>query len=439
MSNSLATARGFSRWISGAAQRAARYGTVLALLGGTACSSTDKLGDYEPNDGQPPPLTKLNPLSGPSSYPNAFVEDLGLTQAEVNSRLEDAFRYLFVDPETRILKERGTDQAAIEDTLHEDIRTEGMGFGMMIAVQLSHRTEFDKLWAYSKALLRKPSGPVTGYFTSFCHGGDREMPQFPDVCLDPFGLQQFTMALIFAHERWGSSGRVDYEADAIELLRLMREKETTNGGIKDGVTNTFDATSLLVYDRPTNGGAQVTRPSIEIPAFYQLWQQATGDEFWGNAAQKAREYLRQCENAKTGLMPVRSDFECEPVMGGDYFDSEAYRTHLNFTLDWIWFGQEDDFIRRHANRLLDFFVTQGGPDEYPRTYTLDGVPQDKKFDQALMAMNGAIALPSSVQERTQFMQEVWDLTLPLTGDNRYYPGILHMMALLVLSGNYQVR
>ena len=59
-------------------------------------------------------------------------------------------------------------------------------------------------------------------------------------------------ALIFAHDRWGSTTTIDYEAGRVDLLNVMRHKEDENGGIVDGVTDTFDE-----YD-----GASVHLPGV---------------------------------------------------------------------------------------------------------------------------------------------------------------------------------
>ena len=62
-------------------------------------------------------------------------------------------------------------------------------------------------------------------------------------------------ALIFAHDRWGSTaGRVDYEAGAVDLLTVMRHKEDENGGIVDGVTDTFDSDDRASVRPPRRGG-----------------------------------------------------------------------------------------------------------------------------------------------------------------------------------------
>ena len=60
----------------------------------------------------------------------------------------------------------GTEQAYIQDTLHGDIRTEGIGLAMMICIQLDKRAEFDRLWTYADTQMKHTDPPRRGYFES---------------------------------------------------------------------------------------------------------------------------------------------------------------------------------------------------------------------------------------------------------------------------------
>ena len=244
-----------------------------------ACDGTvDSLGHNGPGG------IVLKPISGPASYPNAFRDVLGRTDAEIAAKIEATFDQLFHgDPVNQaIYVQEGTDQAYIRDVLHADIRTEGIGLGMMITVQLNKRDEFDKLWRYAKTRM-DAGGPAAGYFKSRC-----DTPTGAIDCLDPYGQQQFLMALLLAKERWVEplAGGHDYGADAIKLLDVMRHKQDANGGIVDGVTDMFDPDTRLAYDEPDVGSANTGRPSIAMPAYYDLWAQATGDPFWTHAAEQ---------------------------------------------------------------------------------------------------------------------------------------------------------
>lgn len=402
----------------------------LALCALPACGTTvDWLGhDRMTSD-------ELRPLTGPPEYPNALRDVLGKTDEEIAEKIDDRFNQLFYgDPWNEAIfypDMFSADQAYIWDVLHTQVRTEGIGFGMIITVELDKRNEFDRLWRYAKAWLEHRSGPSQGYFRSWC-----DIPASKPVrCADPFGLQQLAMALIFAHGRWGSdTGAIAYGADAIALLEVMRHKETLNGGVDDGVTNIFDAETKLVFDVPHVDAADITRPSAAMPAYYELWAQATGDPFWYEAAARAREHWKLVAHPSTGLMPVRARFDGTRVTGSANFGPESYRTLLNIALDHVWFGV-DPWQVEEADRLLAFFSKQG-IDYYVGSYTLEGVAAGVR-EPALIVMNGVTGLVATTEERAEYIEAAWAAELT-TGQPRYYSGLLHLLSLLALSGQFRV-
>lgn len=407
---------------------------ALAALG--ACQSTvDSLGS---RDGGSNVLPPLRPLTGPASYPNPFRDVLGKSETEIANKITGAFEQLFHgNPTTEaIYFSAGTDGAYIRDILHDDIRSEGLSCGMMVAVQLDARTEFDRLWTYAKSMLRHDSGPNEGYYRSYCDVARGSVP-----CVDPFGHQQFTMALIFAHDRWvrpaGSPpSSIDYQADAQALLQVMQHKEELAGGIVDGVTNTFDAESKLPFDFPNQSVGDVTRPSIEMPAYYALWAQATGDAFWSQAATAARAHWKKAAHPTTGLLPLRATFAGVPVPGSENFMPEGYRVQIGMTLDRIW-GSSDTWTVEESNRLLQFFASKGLM-SYGRIFSLDGdTTVDDAHDPSLVVTNGASAAIATVTQAPSFIAEVWNLPTPI-GNSRYYTGLLDLLTLLILGGQFRV-
>ena len=72
-------------------------------------------------------------------YRNVFAE-LGIHQAEVETRLQEIIRFYFYGEEQeRVYYPVGEDMAYIMDTGNLDVRTEGMSYGMMLCVQLDMR------------------------------------------------------------------------------------------------------------------------------------------------------------------------------------------------------------------------------------------------------------------------------------------------------------
>ena len=115
------------------------------------------------------------------------------------------------------------------------------------------------------------------------------------------------------------------------------------------------------------------------------------------------------------------------------FGPEAYRTHLNVTLDAIWVG-ESPWPVEHSDRLIGFF---SGLATTGTSYELDGTPVDPAPELALVAANGIAALTSTRAARVEFVQAVWNMS-PTVGLPRYYSGLLDLLALLTLSGRMKV-
>jgi oligosaccharide reducing-end xylanase len=377
----------------------------------------------------------LGRLVRPTTYPNEFTRLLGKTAAEIDTKINGAWNQLFYGDDNlqRIYYPIDPDQAEIRDTLHGDVRTEGFGYAMMIAVQLDKHAEFDRMWAYVKARHSYPmTDPNGGYFRSSC---DSVPPGGPVSCNDPFGHQQFVTALLFARDRWGILGPHDYAEDAAQLLNVMRHKEDMNGGIINDVTNTFDQDSALAFNVPELQAAGVSRPSLMMPAFYELWGQATNDPFWARAATAARAYWKRSAHPTTGLFPSRAYFDGTPVEDWDTFDSESFRAQISIVLDWTWFAR-DPWQIEDTDHMLALFSSKGMT-TYGGEYRLDGIMLSALRDYALVAANGVTAMISTNVNRRVYISDVWNMGTP-TGPARYFSGLLHLTALLILSGRYQV-
>ncbi|HEY7376715.1 MAG TPA: glycosyl hydrolase family 8 [Polyangia bacterium] len=411
-----------------------RAGLVAAFLAlASSCTSTVDSVGYNGVGG-----VHLRPLNKLPSYPNPF-KDRGKSDADIATKIDMAFQSLFHgDPSMQaIYFELPPDQAYVQDILHNsEVRTEGIGLLMMVCVELDKRMEFDRLWRYAMNVLEYKDGARRGYFQSTC-----DTVMATEVCDDPYGEAQMTTALIFAHDRWGSTtGMINYEAGAVALLDVMRHKQDQNGGIVSGVTNTFDVASALPYDLPISWLAvdRVGRPSIVMPGHYDLWQQATGDAFWTRAAVASRDYWTKTAYPTTGLMPVRATFDGEMVPNWNAYQPEAYRAQINMALDQIWSkgGLGPGWNRTEANLLLSFF-TKAGINAYGTSYTLDGTPVNPARENALVAVNGVTAMLADTLDRSDYVDQVWALPIP-TLVPRYYQGILYLTSLLILSGQYQI-
>ncbi|MBN1811618.1 MAG: glycoside hydrolase [Anaerolineae bacterium] len=371
-------------------------------------------------------------------YRNLFAELLGKSDEEIQTKLDAAWEHLFYgdDNTQRVYYPVGSDMAYIEDIGNGDVRSEGMSYGMMVAVQMDKQEEFGRLWKWAKTHMYQEDAPYAGYFAWHC------TPEGEPINANPAsdGEEWFAMALFFAAGRWGNGeGIFDYEAEAQAILHTMLHKADEGKGT---ATNMFHPEHKQVVFVPTIGKtSQFTDPSYHLPHYYELWARWADEdnEFWAEAATASREFFKTTAHPQTGLMPDYANFDGSPNNfgsgGHDAFRFDAWRNGMNVAVDYAWFAA-DEWEVEQSNRLLDFFYDQG-IGSYANQYTLDGEPLSSDHSLGLMSMNAVAGLAVTTDKTPEFVQELWDASPP-SGTWRYYDGMLYMMALLHASGNFQI-
>jgi len=102
-------------------------------------------------------------------YRNLFRER-GNSDATIQAKLDAAWQQLFYgdDHTQRVYYPIDDDMAYILDIGNGDVRSEGMSYGMMIAVQFNKQAEFNRLWKWAKTYMYHGDGPRKGYFAWHC-------------------------------------------------------------------------------------------------------------------------------------------------------------------------------------------------------------------------------------------------------------------------------
>lgn len=363
-----------------------------------------------------------------------FFKEIGFSEDEINTKLEETWNDLFYgDPNVRIYYPQDEDKSYILDTGNLDVRSEGMSYGMMMAVQMNKKDEFDRLWNFSKTFMQHKEGRYADYFAWHCKPDGTRISQGPA----PDGEEFFAMALFFASKRWGNGPEpYNYSEQARTILHACVHK--TESGAGDSMWN---AETKLIKFVPES---TFSDPSYHLPHFYDLfslWADEDDRIFWREAAEASRAYLHTACHPITGLAPEYANFNgtpAEPQPHGDFshFFSDAYRVAANIGLDWAWF-QKDIWQVEQCNRIQAFFRNIEVSDY--RRYTIEGQPFDELalHPTGLLATNAMASLASNGPEAEHFIRLFWDTPLR-TGLHRYYDNCLYFFSLLALSGNYRI-
>lgn len=451
-----------TRWVAVSAL------ACLAMSSGTSCVSRGGGKGRPPHRGAvatanaqtsdassaPTPTAANRGAFATGVYRNLFAER-GRNGAEIDAKVSQSYAQLFHgNPETEaVMFSTGTNgngpQAYIMDIGSGDIRSEGMSYGMMIAVEFDRKDDFDALWNWAKSHMYhgQTNHPAYGYFSWQMRPDGTAMDEMPAAD----GEEYMATALLFAANRWGSGkGIYDYKTEALSLLDQMRNRKpiagTVNGKRQTTGVALFNSEHKMVRFTIDTGNyaknGDHSDPSYHLPAFYELWA-LWGPEadraFWAQAAQVSRDYFVKVTHPTTGLSPDYSNFDGTPKAASWDKDTvnfryDAFRTAMNWSVDAAWWAKD---LRETelSNRILSFFSAESARSHC--NFTLDGKPTNDNETLGLVSSNAVAAIVATDPRASQFVDELFKQKPP-TGKWRYYDGMLYTMALLHLSGRFRI-
>ena len=383
-------------------------------------------------------------------YRNLFAEN-GHSQAQIQAKVDSAFQQLFHgDPANQaVYYSAGSNSngplAYIYDAGDNDVRSEGMSYGMMIAVQLDKQAEFNAIWNWAKTYMyhRETNDPASGFFSwSMTTNGvaNDDMPA-------PDGEEYFATSLYFAAARWGNgAGIYNYRAEADRLLTDMRHRRLITGPTVKGRMTAgalFEPEHKMVRFTPDTANWNHTDPSYQLPAFYEVWSRcgpSADREFWGQTAEASRDFFQRATHPTTGLAPDYANFDGTPwaapwIPQSADFQYDSWRTAANWSVDWAWWNA-DVREAQLSDRIQAFFESKG-VSNYGNRFTLDGRQLGNDHATGLVAMNAVASLAATGPRARKFVEAFWNTPLP-TGQWRYYDGMLYMLGMLHCSGEFRV-
>lgn len=246
-------------------------------------------------------LVILFSVPAAAQYRNVFSE-AGYSNAAIDAKVNNAYHDLFEGPH-KIYFEVGDSMAYVSDLKNHDARTEGLSYGMMIAVQLNKKEVFDRIWRWSKKYLQHRDGDRAGYFAWSINPATMKRNS-EGTASD--GELYFTTDLLFAANRWGDNTGIDYHAEARRILDAMWKKDGAGG-----IYNLINTQHKIITFTPEGNNYNWTDPSYQLPAFLEVWSKYAGDgheQFYKDCADSARSFLHRSCDPTTGLTTDYAEF-----------------------------------------------------------------------------------------------------------------------------------
>jgi oligosaccharide reducing-end xylanase len=413
-------------------------------LGQVAPDTADCAKDIRDPRGAMKPWKKGAHVTG--KYRNLFLE-AGYSQADIDAKLAGVYYDLFEGP-GRVYFEVGDSMGYVSDLKNKDARTEGLSYGMMVAVQLNKKDVFDRLWRWTKTYMQHQGGARDAYFAwsvepkTGKHNSDGSASD---------GELYFVTDLLFASNRWGNNTGINYYAEARRILDAMWSKDGT-GGVK----NVINVEHKKITFTPDGFGYNWTDPSYHLPAFFEIWAEYAKDgheQFYRDCADTARAFLHRACDAKTALNADVTEFNGATRTFGRRpaaFRYDSWRVPMNIAMDYSWYAKDKKWQQDYCKRFQNFLYCRG-IDTFEDQFNLDGtLPeyilqaggyQKLRHSLGLVSTSAAASLMGTQAKSWKFVDAIWSAKLEPYPDgyfDPYYDGLLYLFSLMHLSGNYRI-
>ena len=391
--------------------------------------------------------TKSQPAKSKPDGSVSLFREAGYSQQAIDEKLAAAYHDVFKGPQ-RVYFEVGDTMGYVSDIKNKDARTEGLSYGMMVAVQLNKKDVFDRIWRWSKKYLQHQDGPRKGYFAWSIN--PQTMKKNSEGSASD-GELYFITSLLFAANRWGNNTGIHYYNEARFILDEMWKKDGTGS-----VYNLINTEHKQITFVPEGGNYNWTDPSYHLPAFYEVWAMYAKDgheQFYKDCADTSRAFLHRACDPVTGLNYDYAEFSGAAhatrwMPPGFRYDS--WRVPMNISMDYVWFGKDKTWQEEYAKKFQGFLRSKG-LETYDDQFNVDGSKPDfilqagpvKKLRHSLGLISTA-ATASRINKASgslDFVHALWNAKLEPYEDgyfDPYYDGLMYLFGLMHLSGRYQI-
>ncbi|MFL5730847.1 MAG: glycosyl hydrolase family 8 [Cytophagaceae bacterium] len=291
--------------------------------------------------------------------------------------------------------------------------SEGIGYGMLLSAYAGDRSVFDGLWLFYKD--NRNGNGVMNWKIGGCSG-----TVGANGATD--ADEDAAMALIVAHYQWGSTGSVNYQADANALIAAIKSKEVESG-------------SFTLKPGDQFGGSSNTNPSYFAPGYYRTFGTFTNDaSFWNSVAAQTYTIINNNLSAHNAAGGLVSDW-CQAngaYSQGQNYSYDACRTPWRIAVDYAWYGTAS--AKTYIKKSSDFVrVNLGGSQNIKDGYNQNGSAIGQWHNSAFVGGFASAALGGDVQAH---LDNSYSDLRGLNDAGSYFNQTLKTLYLFLLTGNF---
>jgi endo-1,4-beta-D-glucanase Y len=326
---------------------------------------------------------------------------------------------------------------------NDDCVSEGQGYGMVIVpLMAGHdpdaQTIFDGLFKFFKQHLSDIDTSLMCWVETL--NCESDTSQGPDAATD--GDMNIAYGLLLADMQWGSSGTINYKAEALKILKGLRESETNT---------TLHILILGDWVKHDAKYVNSTRPSDFMYDEMRAYASAVGNAYWTDVLNECYSIVNTFDTGasiNSGLFP---DFviNCNTTPAAapanfletkddGHYSYNSCRTPWHLATDYLLFG--DSRAKNALSKINDFMLNSTGGDvnKMHSGYKLDGTPlagsnyQDECF-------LGPFTVAATESSKYQSWLDACYAALIAKGvakNHGYYNNTLKLLDLIAIAGDY---
>lgn len=286
--------------------------------------------------------------------------------------------------------------------------SEAMGYGMLITI-LAHKIDPQAQVVFNGLfnMYRQHRSIHTPHLMSWMvHKTEQKKYDSASATDGDFDI---ALALLLAHQIWGSTTRHPYRSQALSLINSIVRKEINSNNHK-----------IMLGDWWHSQWSEISRSSDWMGGHLLRFHRETQNPLFLKVRTKVydlAEHLQRSHSPQTGLLPdFISTAQHRPApphvlegpYDGDYYYNAA-RVPLRFVLDYR--QQPDNRIKNILQKMMKFFYqkSQGSPQRIKGGYKLNGTVIGDYFDTSFVA---PVIAAATVDSRYQkFVNQGWDLLI----------------------------
>lgn len=311
--------------------------------------------------------------------------------------------------------------------------SEATGYGMIISVLMGNQKHFDGFFQFVQSFKSTNNKAFMSWIIP-----ESENVKYTDGCATD-GDFDIAYALLIAHEKWGSSGEINYYNEAKKIIKAA-EKSLIGRNKAVLFGDWCKSSSESNY----NSG---TRSSDWLTGHFEVFEKVTGNDIWGKVTDKIYgTIIPNVMNDTTGLVPDFTTGSLEVPKGmiledenDKDFDWNACRYPWRQTTAYHHISDDAtrQEIRGNLRRISEYAKGKiGGDNNFDNikvTISLDGESSSGTSSSAYVSpMITSFTLDDDYQNE---LNAGWDYMK--NNKSTYYGDSINLLSMLLVSGIWE--